>query len=139
MGGGRAKALSDLGRGTGGSGDSRGGAKSPEAGVLLPPSRVGSKNTWGKRSREGVSRAGSPGLAQRPEKIRQSWPLGKQVSPPEKEGEGHGEREQGHEEGGSPGRGGARLASAQHPGSRGNRGPTPRARGTASGRARRAL
>lgn len=39
-----------------------------------PPPRVSTKNTWGDRSREGVSGAGSLCLARRPEKGGRSYP-----------------------------------------------------------------
>lgn len=104
MGGGRAKALADPGRGAGGSQGSRTEALTPrKAGVLSSLPGVGTKNTWDVRRKKGVSRADSLGLAPRPEK-RVELPLGRERSPrgPQGEGKGRGERGQGHEEGGSP-------------------------------------
>lgn len=62
-----------------------------------------------------MSRAGSLGLAQRPEKRRTELPLGRERSRlgAEGEGKGRGERERGHEEGGSP------WARGHAPGKRG--------------------
>lgn len=100
------------------------------------------KNTWGDRSREGVSRASSLGLARRPEKRRTELPPGQGTEPSEPRGRRQRARAegQGHEEGGSP------RAPGHAPGPGQRRTPTPGKtprtclrgpRGSRSGRARR--
>lgn len=139
MGGGRAKALADPGRGAGGSQGSRTEALTPtKAGVLGSLPGVGTKNTWDVRRKEGVSRADSLGLAPRPEKREWSYPWA-----------GNGAlgalrvKAKGAERGGKatrraglPGRGGTRRTSAAGPRerrapTRGRRSPTcPRGAGS---------
>lgn len=68
---GGAKALADMRRETGAL-EAPEKRCAPKAGGHPPG--VSTKNTWGDRSREGVSRAGSLGLARRPEKEDRATP-----------------------------------------------------------------
>lgn len=138
MGGGRAKALADLGRGTGGSrGSGREALPPTKAGVLGPPPGVGTKNTWDVRRKEGVSRADSPGLARRPEKRERSYPwAGNEALGAQRvKAKGAGRRGKATRRAGLPGRGGTRRTRAAGPGrrrapTRGRRSPTcPRGAG----------
>lgn len=122
MGGGRAKALADLGRGTGGS---REEALPPtKAGVLGPPPGVGTKNTWDIRRKQGVSRADSLGLARRPEKRERSYPWegNEALGARRVKAKGAGRGGKATRRAGLPGRGGTRRTSAAGP--RERRAPT---------------